>query len=117
MEQTTLVSLCTFHEQDGGLGQSFYVNKERYPPLGRCSSGPGLVYREHSCCTFAVQGTSCRHFLGSGERAFDLRFSDLMSSSPSLENMPFLHQVLLCSQLATIRTSKQVVNRKCESHL
>ena len=29
MEQTTLVSLCTFHEQDGGLGQSFYVNKEQ----------------------------------------------------------------------------------------
>ena len=31
MEQTILASLCTFHEKDGGLGKSFYANKERRP--------------------------------------------------------------------------------------
>ena len=76
MEQATLVSLCTFHEKDGRLEKSFYVNRERCPPLGRCSYGPGLVHRDHIWCTFAFQGTTCKHFLGCRETASDLRFSN-----------------------------------------
>ena len=62
MEQTTLVSLCTFHEQDGGLGQSFYVNKERRPLWAGAAMAQGLCteiivaahlpFRAHPADTF-----------------------------------------------------------------
>lgn len=58
MDQATLVSLCTFHEKDGGLGKSFCVNKERCPALGRCSYGPGLVHRDHMLVHICLSGHS-----------------------------------------------------------
>ena len=42
MEQTTLASLCTFHEKDGGLGKSFYANKERCPLWAGAAMVQGL---------------------------------------------------------------------------